>query len=757
MTGNNPYHFQTRVAKALLEGKNVLLKAPTGSGKTLASTIPYLYSKRIKNPIGDKLIYSVPLRTLTVDIFEGIKDHFLDIEYQNGDHSVDPFFEHEVVVTTIDQTLAAYLGIPYGCRSSQLNITRGSLIGSLCIFDEFHLYDNKLGYTMLEMVKRLRGVLQYVIMTATLSRTAVNIIKSSEDIEYIELSREELDIVNRDRLKHVSCRSSDFSPEEIMSKGGRTIVICNTVSRSQHIYEKIRDFQDSRNIDIPVILLNSYFTASDRSRKEQDIKSLFGKDRDSHSHVILVSTQMIEAGLDITCEYLFTDLAPLNSLIQRIGRCARFEGEEGWVYIHDNVKENGEHKVIPYKGMKDIFDKTWNILQPISYLTLDQENSMIDDIYKEYDNDQYQKIIELLSSNRIHFETDVLFSHDRSRRDNYIRNILSSNVSVVNSIKYKLSVEVVPVSFLFSKIQKIEDGTIIGYIKQWKEEESDGEKGHYEYIPFSSAKEMRNSYMILLLENKASYNSEYGLRIGVGNDDINRTKPIIQKEKTRFSYPCEPFEVHATKTYEYALKLDHNSVASRKLSKIYPSYEINTMIEYMTKLHDIGKLNEPCQKHFHVQQQLNDRNNSLYKKGIFLAHSTYDPEQGHHYKPNPVNHSYEGAVLFYIATKSVFEEKIRALLSYCIMKHHSSKDGVTTNYISKIIFPNGWEDICNHIGLKCGQIESNYLASRVRKKVETIWLKLKPFRVSVFPLMIYFQRITRLSDFHSLDYYTKGE
>ncbi|MGE3782647.1 MAG: CRISPR-associated endonuclease Cas3'' [Alphaproteobacteria bacterium] len=99
-------------------------------------------------------------------------------------------------------------------------------------------------------------------------------------------------------------------------KGLRTLVIVNQVQRAQAIYQALR--QAGRPED-GLVLIHSRFRHSDRERIQQAIS-------DRNSDQIVVATQAIEAGIDVTSAVLFTELAPWASLVQRFGRCNR-EGE----------------------------------------------------------------------------------------------------------------------------------------------------------------------------------------------------------------------------------------------------------------------------------------------------------------------------------------------------------------------------------------------------------------------------------------------
>lgn len=82
-------------------------------------------------------------------------------------------------------------------------------------------------------------------------------------------------------------------------------------------------------------MLHSRFYTEDRKKVEDKLKGWFGKEA-TKTNVILVTTQVVEAGIDISADNLHTEIAPLNSIIQRAGRCARYEGVRGigtvWIY-----------------------------------------------------------------------------------------------------------------------------------------------------------------------------------------------------------------------------------------------------------------------------------------------------------------------------------------------------------------------------------------------------------------------------------------
>src|SRR5690606_15150758 len=99
--------------------------------------------------------------------------------------------------------------------------------------------------------------------------------------------------------------------ERILQEDSSVLVILNTIQDTKDLYEELSELSD-------VYLLNTHFTPEDRLDKIEEVKKLL-----SNKKVILISTQLIEAGVDIDFPTVYRDLCPLPSLIQSAGRCNR--------------------------------------------------------------------------------------------------------------------------------------------------------------------------------------------------------------------------------------------------------------------------------------------------------------------------------------------------------------------------------------------------------------------------------------------------
>lgn len=99
--------------------------------------------------------------------------------------------------------------------------------------------------------------------------------------------------------------------------GGCIAAVCNTVTRAQQLYDLLSDSEHS------VVLLHSRFTADQRARIESELVDQLGRNGDRPESLVVISTQIIEQGLDLDFDLMFTDISPMDLIIQRMGRLHR--------------------------------------------------------------------------------------------------------------------------------------------------------------------------------------------------------------------------------------------------------------------------------------------------------------------------------------------------------------------------------------------------------------------------------------------------
>ena len=218
---------------------------------------------------------------------------------------------------------------------------------SKIVIDEIQAYSPDILATLiyaLQLIDMVGG--KFAITTATLPPFIKDLLQEGIDkkIEYKE------DIFLNNKIRHrVTLRHSainiddikDFIEDKYHQESMKLLVVVNTVIKAQGIYRELKSWLDENDIEIEMNLLHSKFTVQHRSEKEEAIL----KDGESKckKRVIWISTQVVEASLDIDFDYLFTELSDLSSLLQRLGRCNR-KGlksvDEFNSYVYLDIDEN---------------------------------------------------------------------------------------------------------------------------------------------------------------------------------------------------------------------------------------------------------------------------------------------------------------------------------------------------------------------------------------------------------------------------------
>ena len=238
---------------------------------------------------------------------------------QTGEYSSDPYFENDIIFSTIDQTLSNFLCFPLALSHNQANINAGAIIGSYLVFDEFHLLDSKLSMkTTIGMLRLLNNLCRVCIMTATLTDEYILFLKNAlTNFEVVSIKDFQEDVnqikslipaVDKTVKKSIHICDGCLNAQQILAKHkNKTIVICNRVETAQRLFLELKAHKSGRT---KLLCIHSRFFDKDRKRKEAEIKEWFGK-RSTCRDVILVSTQVIEAGMDISSDVMFTEISPI--------------------------------------------------------------------------------------------------------------------------------------------------------------------------------------------------------------------------------------------------------------------------------------------------------------------------------------------------------------------------------------------------------------------------------------------------------------
>jgi CRISPR-associated endonuclease/helicase Cas3 len=161
--------------------------------------------------------------------------------------------------------------------------------------------------------------------------------KENQPFELLDAKKYfDADIFNRYRIDLIKEDNFDVSAlkKHIENQNQSVLVVLNTIDDTKKLYASFNDKKD-------VILLNTHFIPLDRRAKIAMAKEKLSK----NEKIILISTQLIEAGVDIDFPIVYRDLCPLPSLIQSAGRCNRNKKlNMGQVFFFNLCDENGKSR-----------------------------------------------------------------------------------------------------------------------------------------------------------------------------------------------------------------------------------------------------------------------------------------------------------------------------------------------------------------------------------------------------------------------------
>lgn len=269
-------------------------------------------------------------------------------EWFNGKKSILTDF----VIGTVDQLLLM------GLKQKHLALRHLGLSGKVVVIDEVHAYDTYMDSYLEKAIEWLGAYnVPVIALSATLPVAKRNSLlkayakgkygtkkfQTKDDSwqscqAYPLLSmldgRKLLQTTEFDASKtiaHVAVTRLNVEDDKLIKQvnnkiknGGVAGVIVNTVKRAQTLAQIAKDNADD---DTQILLLHSAFLATDRSKREAELQDLIGKGKQRPEKLIVIGTQVLEQSLDIDFDVMFTDIAPMDLILQRAGRLHRHQIE----------------------------------------------------------------------------------------------------------------------------------------------------------------------------------------------------------------------------------------------------------------------------------------------------------------------------------------------------------------------------------------------------------------------------------------------
>ncbi|KAF1083732.1 CRISPR-associated endonuclease/helicase Cas3 [Sporotomaculum syntrophicum] len=423
--------------------RNVIMAASTGTGKTEAAllwageekafiTLPLRVSL---NAMYDRLREGAKIGLEHLGLLHsGSLDYLTEKDLVDGEetYQVSRQLSQKIMLTTIDQVLK----FPFLYKGFEKELA--TFAYSKLVIDEIQAYDPNIAAMLikaLEMVVKIGG--KFMIMTATLPKLYLETISSRGVIledQWVYRSFPNDDL-KRHRIHLHDSQIKDVT-ESIIDSGrqNKVLVICNTVDRAIAVYQQLKEQvkeqleQGQLNKDVPVWLLHARFIKKHKLSLEQRVTKFaesgwHQKDGEVETG-IWVTTQIVEASLDVDFDELYTEMCSLDSLFQRMGRCyriRRYAGEEPNVHIF----------TANASGIGTVYDKvivqmSSDALQPLqNRIMLESEKMlMVERLYSK-ENLRNTSFLQKFNEAIIFFDNQLFFETESREAQDMLRNIRS--------------------------------------------------------------------------------------------------------------------------------------------------------------------------------------------------------------------------------------------------------------------------------------------------------------------------------------------
>lgn len=346
-------NIQQSLEKNYKQTKLFSITSPTGTGKTYSG---FFAALKLRELLGDdrKIIYSLPFTSIINQNYEAIYDLFhdtkdfkskssqyiikhhsmADVEYSSENENYEIMqaelllenWNSGIVVTTFVQLLQTLIG-----NKNRMLKKFNAIKGSIILLDEVQAIDMKY-FSLVDNI--LESAAQY-LDCRIIMMTATRPLILQDAYELLENNRTYFKCFSRTKLipKLNPISIEEFTEQFVENIEEKSyLIICNTINQSLNIYKNLS------NLDREVYYLSTNLLPIHRNERIDIIREKLKKGEKP----ILVSTQVVEAGVDFDFDTVIRDIAPLDSIIQAAGRCNRNnrKDSDGEVFIYSMIDEN---------------------------------------------------------------------------------------------------------------------------------------------------------------------------------------------------------------------------------------------------------------------------------------------------------------------------------------------------------------------------------------------------------------------------------
>jgi CRISPR-associated endonuclease/helicase Cas3 len=331
---------QTVLENYRKDEKLFTISAPTGYGKTLAAfkLAAVIPAKR--------WIFALPFTSIVDQTYEIAKAIFepehtvfrfhhktvIDEEDDMQRYSEAKFlmesFNADITVTTTYQMIYTFFG-----KENMETVRFHALRDAVVILDEVQSIPHDLRkdfFALCESIsKQLRTT--FVLMSATMPKSRENFIELSDSNYFSEQNRYQIDwFGDKDKGSEDALQAAIHIHSENRQS---CMVVFNQIATCQSFFQTC--FTDERIVYNHILCLNGYMIGSHAKATIEQAKTALAKGET----VLFISTQSIEAGVDLSFDVGYREIAPVPSIIQTAGRINRHFGTQGILYVFGVVSE----------------------------------------------------------------------------------------------------------------------------------------------------------------------------------------------------------------------------------------------------------------------------------------------------------------------------------------------------------------------------------------------------------------------------------
>lgn len=412
--------------------KSVVMIAPTGAGKTEAALM-WLD--------GEKGFYTLPLKVSSNAIYKRIRENYkfenvallhsdsinnylkeadgdLEKGYQNYERA--KLLSYPLTVCTVDQLFR------FVYKALGTEIFAATLKYSKVIIDEIQSYSPRIVAALiygLREVKYMGG--RFAIITATFPPVLHYFMEKNNLLEgrdYVFHDFSDSGVPARHRIRSVE-GELDVAEISKAAKSKKVLIICNTILKAQNVYRQLQDEGEKPG------LLHSGYIRKHRTILEKNIMD-FSIDKTKTG--IWITTQIVEASLDIDFDILYTEMCTADSLLQRMGRCNR-AGKKETEIPNVIVQYNSSGRGTVYD--KELYDRSARLLKKYEgkLFSESDKKAYIDAVYdvQQIRETEYFRQIE---KNIEHFSVLRPAEYDAAEAQENFRAI--QNITVIPDIIY---------------------------------------------------------------------------------------------------------------------------------------------------------------------------------------------------------------------------------------------------------------------------------------------------------------------------------